>query len=258
MSDSPKILYKYRNWTNCYHRKLITDLELFFSSPISFNDPFDFQITYRYDLLSRDERKEIYRNELIKNGYSGLNIEQQAEYLADNGPLANSNHLKMVSEYQKQKMNTSFGIVSLSTKPDSILMWSHYGDCHRGFCVGFNVSSIIDEFQVQWHKVHYENTFPELIPIAGSSWLARMAEAMHTKFKDWVYESEYRFVKFGYSDKAVNLNQSHYKSLIFGCAMPVQHKEELKSIVQNVLPKIEIYECGRHETDFRIVMNRIN
>lgn len=49
--EFPKILYKYREWTDCFHRKMITDFELFYSSPKSFNDPFDFQIRYQYDKL---------------------------------------------------------------------------------------------------------------------------------------------------------------------------------------------------------------
>jgi hypothetical protein len=34
----------------------------------------------------------------------------------------------------------SVGLVCLSEKPDSLLMWAHYADCHRGFVIGFDTS----------------------------------------------------------------------------------------------------------------------
>jgi hypothetical protein len=61
---------------------------------MSFNDPFDFQITYRYDQLTRDERKEIYKNELTNLGYSGVELEKQSDFLADNGPLTDPNNIE--------------------------------------------------------------------------------------------------------------------------------------------------------------------
>ena len=45
----PSILYKYRDWSNIYHKKIITENQIFLSSQNGFNDPFDATIPFRYD-----------------------------------------------------------------------------------------------------------------------------------------------------------------------------------------------------------------
>jgi hypothetical protein len=53
--ELPKTLYKYRDWNNKYHRKLISKQELYFPKPSEFNDPFDGNIPVRWDLLSFED-----------------------------------------------------------------------------------------------------------------------------------------------------------------------------------------------------------
>ncbi len=45
--DNPKKLYKYRMWENAFHKTVLTDNELFFSSPKRFNDPYDCGLPFR-------------------------------------------------------------------------------------------------------------------------------------------------------------------------------------------------------------------
>lgn len=253
----PQSLYKYRSWSDCYHKKLIIDKELFFSSPMAFNDPFDFQITYRYDKLTRDERKEIYKNELINLGYSGTDLEKQSDFLADNGPLADPNYIARAQAYQQDKMNASFGVVSLSSVPDNILMWSHYGNNHKGFCIDFNARFFIEDLQSSLHSVTYEELYPEIVPTAASSWLHNQARIMATKFREWEYEKEYRLVKYGYSNKVATLSEKYFKSLILGCAMPDDQKSEIIDAAKASLPNIEIYQAERHNAQYLISLNRI-
>lgn len=255
--EPPQFLFKYRNWSDCYHKKLITDLELFFASPMSFNDPFDFQITYRYDKLTREERKEIYKKELINLGYSGAELERQSDFLADNGPLADPKNIARAQAYQRDKMNNLFGVVSLSSIPDSILMWSHYASNHAGFCVGFNAKLFIEDLQSSVHSVIYEEFYPEIVPTAASSWLHNQARIMATKFKEWEYEKEYRLVKYGYSNKVAKLSEKYFKSLILGCAMLDDEKAEIINAANASLPSIEIFQAERHGTQYMISLNQI-
>ncbi|MBL7103181.1 MAG: DUF2971 domain-containing protein [Bacteroidales bacterium] len=37
-----------------------------------------------------------------------------------------------------KKQNDHYGILSLSAKWDNILIWGHYAEKHKGFCIGFN------------------------------------------------------------------------------------------------------------------------
>jgi hypothetical protein len=40
----PKTLYKFRDWSNEYNRRLLVESELYFSNNYTFNDPFDLQL----------------------------------------------------------------------------------------------------------------------------------------------------------------------------------------------------------------------
>lgn len=37
----------------------------------------------------------------------------------------------------QKDMNSRFGLLCLTEKPDNELMWSHYADSHKGFAIGF-------------------------------------------------------------------------------------------------------------------------
>ncbi|WBX97902.1 hypothetical protein [Chryseobacterium gambrini] len=73
----PPIIYKYRCWNNEFHKKILTDGEVYLSSPRHFNDPFDFGIVQNFLTLDTPEKIERYVNEgmvkhkgfLLKKGY---------------------------------------------------------------------------------------------------------------------------------------------------------------------------------------------
>ena len=45
----PRILYKYRDWGNEHHKRIIYNRELYFPSMSQFNDPYEGTIPFRYD-----------------------------------------------------------------------------------------------------------------------------------------------------------------------------------------------------------------
>ena len=59
----PKIIYKYRSWANEYHRNILLKNQVYLSSPIEFNDPFDCKIPKNFLLIDSPEKIEKYVNE---------------------------------------------------------------------------------------------------------------------------------------------------------------------------------------------------
>lgn len=43
--EHPKILYKYRDWNNVFHKKILTENRVYFSSPSKFEDQYDCHLT---------------------------------------------------------------------------------------------------------------------------------------------------------------------------------------------------------------------
>jgi len=75
----PKTLYKYRDWSNRFHRRLISNQELYFAKPSDFNDPFDGNIPIRWDLMTEEDcfNKNL---ELLNTVHKDKNQKQVREY----------------------------------------------------------------------------------------------------------------------------------------------------------------------------------
>jgi hypothetical protein len=82
----------------------------------------------------------------------------------------------------KERMARQYGVLCFSLYWHNPLLWSHYGDRHRGIALGFDVADAILE------PVSYVEQRPALKKItpAVANWL------LFTKYADWQYEREAR------------------------------------------------------------------
>ena len=85
-------------------------------------------------------------------------------------------------------------VVCFTSKPNDILMWAHYTDSHRGFCLGFsgnNDGSDLSDLGI--YKVNYQYDYAEkdFTKVWHKDGLASI---IWTKFKTWEYEAEFRQV----------------------------------------------------------------
>jgi hypothetical protein len=94
----------------------------------------------------------------------------------------------------KESYNSETGFLSFSANWTNPVLWGHYGDKHRGICLGFDVPTALAK-EVEYipkrtlEKIDWSK-FPNNIDDLLTEKLSR------TKFADWAYEKEYRlFVK---------------------------------------------------------------
>jgi len=91
----------------------------------------------------------------------------------------------------KAAMARRYGMVCMSTTWSHPLMWAHYGENHRGLCLG------LDADDANLLKVEYVKSRLKLedFKIADVSQLTEdhMKRLIATKFAAWSYENEYRF-----------------------------------------------------------------
>jgi hypothetical protein len=105
-------------------------------------------------------------------------------------------------------LNESVGVLSLCSHPDSLLMWPHYGDSHRGFVVEFDTSSPF--FSQERPPEHIDASEEEAIQFAEEYGMLRIVtynserpsvvatklsfDLLLTKGLDWKYEDEWRML----------------------------------------------------------------
>ncbi|MBN9559241.1 MAG: DUF2971 domain-containing protein [Alphaproteobacteria bacterium] len=132
--------------------RLLTHAEVSYSDPRSFNDPLDCDPTIEVDLdrsamehlcyamLLRVHSEDQARAEI--NNYRYLSSEY-GDFRTEPGV---EDYLKRIlAQRIKDELEQEFGlrgVLSLSERWNSVLMWSHYADQHRGVCIEFDTSEI--------------------------------------------------------------------------------------------------------------------
>jgi len=96
------------------------------------------------------------------------------------------------------------GVLCFSRAWDNPVLWSHYGDKHKGICLGIDVPDemvIIVNYEPKRLQVDIRKDFNE-----GEIGEKMMRRVLATKFEDWQYEDEIRvFVDLKESDSKTGL-----------------------------------------------------
>lgn len=251
----PPILFKYRAFTSDALSNF-TSRQIWFSRPARFNDPFDCAIRVDRGPIADSDYQRLYdqfRHE------SGDPIGFDSDYL----PSASRNlqfrehvqsGLDAAFENRKHVMLNERGVCCFSDHNDDILMWSHYADCHKGFCLGFKTDA--EPFSRAW-RVEYQSDIPAVNPT--SLILDEVDDAFHamivTKFKCWSYEQEWRLfheeadVAYGYAAGAL-------ESIYFGASMPERHQLVIGKLLDGTGTKLHRME--RDPAQFSVRANPIN
>ena len=191
----PRRLYKYQP----PFPVAISNLEkqqLWLTPPGKFNDPYDCAL-------------HVFRGEL-----SDSQFEQFWEWLRTNDPLAptaeaslrengaltaEARHVILAAmsdafESQRAQLFATVGIACLSERHDDLLMWGHYADGHRGFCLGFATDRPPFDHA---DKVEYVTSVPVVDPLSvlpGAAPSTYIRTTLLTKAACWKYEAEWRIL----------------------------------------------------------------
>lgn len=100
----------------------------------------------------------------------------------------------------KHALDTDKGIICFSERWSNPVMWSHYGDKHRGICLGFEVGSKL-LMKVNYQRRRLPYTKNDFAP-GNHSNKSAMHQCLITKFSHWRYEREWRlFLQLDHTTK---------------------------------------------------------
>jgi hypothetical protein len=231
-------LFKYRVF-NSNSIKCLTDDVVWVSDPKNFNDPFEYTFHIESDLTYEATRLR-YRSATRANY-----LERQREFI----------------ESLKSKFLVG-GILSLSESNTVSLMWSHYADSHKGFCIGYERSGNNLLGSDKCLPVSY-STFPEMKLSEFFETLETRSEELGrllfermvlSKDPNWRYEREWR-VLFHQSDQLIKLGVP-VRSITFGLRMPDEHKDEIRSVLRGS-PGIEYYQAHKAKRSYDVEVHRV-
>lgn len=250
----PPTLYKYRQFNNVNHENALFKQELYLPSAKEFNDPYDSKIPFRYkpEDLTPDN---IYKKclQLAKANFQGLNetqYQQKAYDMQLSDALNDSYHLEKFDQITFNRLCKDYGIFCLTPDDQNLLMWSYYGDSHKGFCIGYDSNFLVKSGVFgMGGKIVYRNDFP-LLPLFLTKDDFPLLNVLFTKWKKWNHEDEYRLVHTYSVGKIIQLPTDSITEIVFGCQL--SEKDQIKYLekILNHLPKAKIFKIELAKDSF--------
>ncbi len=253
---NPANLYKYRCWEDDFHKSVITNQELYFSSPQKFNDPYDCSLPFKQDPENSDPIKiKMKVEETASREFPHLSGKELEEKCAKQVFLIQQNPeswFEMNWGYTPSELHKTFGVLTFTPHPFNYLMWSHYAQSHKGFCVEFDTRLLVESVAGHFQKVKYRIDIP-YFSISDKLEDELITKLLYTKSKDWCYEDEYRMTRIHSANVSVQFNPKALIAIYFGCKMPGEQQAEIIDLVKPIYPWALFYKMELSKENFELI-----
>ncbi|XOV85731.1 MAG: DUF2971 domain-containing protein [bacterium] len=254
--------YRFTQDTEQWAQEILTYGHLYHSEPSSFNDPWEGFPRFRSP--STPGELAQFRRKLtaeFKKSYSGdMNrISKEVTNI-----MANRSELNAKVQDAVRSTFSTLQLCSLSSSLSNPLLWSHYSDSHRGFCVEFDTNLYPVASAM---KVHYQDDLAEVtFPLEKESALS----VVLTKASFWSYEAEYRLLRLPeeiegqsrlpivYNGNSAVLPASSITSIYLGAMADSGEKNRIINLVKGGRFSPAVYETTLSLNKFGLDFNRIS
>ena len=280
--STDKLLYKFSPPNN-YGVLNLTNGTLYCQHHEGFNDPFEFWTDIVDGVPNIDSDRDRFFAALKEWGFEekdlGFVIEDYEEYFDSIKDLQ--------PPFQLMKNKTR--ICCFSSSADNLLMWSHYADGLRGFCLVLDADAVIeskpeayltevaylerppivdafvyavasdqyDFHMMAAHEAQGCEAYEEVAEVAMSNMKKMWAHTFAIKPTEWKYEQEQRLLITTEVDaqEAVLLNYpvAALKEVIIGERMDLAQQNELIEIVREKYPAAILSRASRANDEFKII-----
>ncbi|MFG1351905.1 DUF2971 domain-containing protein [Xanthobacter autotrophicus] len=280
----PRRLYKYRGFSNLTLTMLVEDV-VYFADPTTFNDPLDTKPTLHTDLggdalegiLSRliEQRttaemsaaaKTIrYRGPKTIDHIARQSRKKAEQLLADIRYNATNPDYEiddpaqfLLGQYVQEELLRRYdkGVFSLAERANCPLMWSHYGDQHRGLCLGYSVP---DTAIGDVHKIRYGGS--RLVEASAVSAMLDGDDAARRKVDDgvllkkarpWGYEREWRLI----GPRGEQNSPLELEEVVFGMRCAASVKYAIIKALEKRDRTVQFFEI-REQSDSFLLQKRV-
>jgi len=242
---APAFLYKYYREQSLNLDSVMAN-KMWYSAPCNFNDAFDCDIAIDEQAIFNNLLPAISGGKPIRKGSPAWiqlksNLHKQIALL----------------ENTLADQKSSMGISCLSEVPDSLLMWSHYANNHRGFCVAYNLLELNQKLKFSAVPVIYTKERICLRSISldqetlNKETMSLFIQSLTSKSTEWSYEKEWRIIrdqttcgpKWDDENKGALLDSIAPSVIILGCCASDKLTSTLMQHCQN--HKIPLYKMEK-------------
>lgn len=218
---------------------------IYFALPETLNDPFDCQVDVKKSMKNAAEQLSGSSRESLEKALYGNEFQKELNK-------------------QLQKLKT-YGIYSASLKPSlkCALMWSHYGNEHKGICLEYSIPnafcSLDNNGVIAIAKVKYGinlltdwlKDLPSKPEIHSIAFGEMMKKILTIKSSCWTYENEVRIIRESGAGH-VSIDQSYLQHIYFGLNTPEEDKELIRKVIKKFKYNIGYSDMRRTQGDFGI------
>lgn len=279
-------LYKYRAFSGRSLANLVED-QLYFADPSTFNDPLDTKPTLETDLESDD--LEFMLSQLVEQRVNG-EMMSAAKTIKYRGPktlnhIANHSRKRaqqLVSDIRYSTTNPEFesedplqfllgksieqellrrydrGNFSLAERDNCPLMWSHYGDQHRGIAIGYSVPTKAKQsvFKMKYGGSSMIEASKVSSMLNGDDEARRAVDdaVLLKKAQDWRYEKEWRLIgQQGIQDSPMELEE-----IVFGMRCPQAVMYSVVKALEGRPAPVKFFDIQRKSETFLLNKYSLN
>lgn len=176
----PKKLYRYMGFGQ-YWRNNLFQGQIHLSKPKDFNDPFDSVPFVDFKEFWNKDGDRIFEQ---NNGFSlklSPDLQKEQIFILQ----------KEMIEFTQNEMR----VCCFSEQKNSMLMWSHYADSHKGFCIEYDTDRIPNNIKKFFLPVIYqENIHNSTFDFNDTQY--NSFNFLFFKSKEWEYEKEWRIAVY--------------------------------------------------------------
>jgi len=231
------VVYKYVSFETAL--KILNSSQILYSSPISFNDPFDLTTDILDLTFSEIEISEMI-NEFI------INEQMKKKVLTYNLENLNLFSDAFINTFEDVKMK--IGITCFSKSYMNTLMWSHYANKHNGLCLGFCFKKCGGNGFIQ-AVVKYATEIKSVKYYRDSVY--GIYNWLFTKSHIWNYEQEVRRVNTR-KNGLLSFEKSELSEIYFGLKISAEQINQIKKILiekKYEVKKISSVKMNKHTFD---------
>lgn len=154
----------------------------------------------------------------------------------------------------------SYGMICFSASWQNPLMWSHYGDKHKGICLGFEVAEEHIKTVLYMDKItkaeRDPHKFTQFLESGGIDKLLTL------KYKDWSYEKELRvIVPIEERDAKTQLYFTDFKDNIVLREIILGHRctrqpSDFEQLLRDYTSEVSVFKARIAFGDFKVVPRR--
>lgn len=242
-NKTPNIVYKYRDFNNEKHLRIITHQEIYFAKPSEFGYSYDciFKIDKEY-IKDERNRRIFYANKL---GTKNILHPRINELIKKN--QITDEQIEIQENESQKVINDNYGIFSVSRNYRNSQLWEKFGGNHKGFCVGLSFQDVLPMSDGTKGKVKYKNKreLPKNKVFNYKNELEiieYVLDSILTLPIELIDEQEYRMQKFisTNSDRYKVLAKKYIKIIVLGYKISSSKRELITELIKIHLPEVKL------------------